>query len=126
MFPIIRKKNKLFYNKNEKIIFNIDIISTEKKRIVLPISIANQSEVLVCVRHEEPYYEIEAHKKYTLSVEIENIFLSGCYTVHFGVNEGAETIWWGADVCAFEVYHDNPKKLSGFFELKSSFSCIEA
>jgi len=124
--PDYKKKNKLFYNKNEKIIFNIDIISTEKKRIVLPISIANQSEVLVCVRHEEPYYEIEAHKKYTLSVEIENIFLSGCYTVHFGVNEGAETIWWGADVCAFEVYHDNPKKLSGFFELKSSFSCIEA
>lgn len=123
--PDYKKKNKLLYNKNEKIIFNIDIISTEKKRIVLPISIANQSEILVCVRHEEPYYEIEARKKYTISVEIENMFLSGCYTVHFGIDVGGENIWWGTDVCTFEVYRDNPKKLSGFFEIKSCFSCVE-
>lgn len=124
--PDYKEKNKLSYNKNEKIIFNIDIISTEKKKIILPVSISNQSEVLVCVKQDETYYEIEADKKYMVSVEIENIFLSGCYSVHFGINEGDETIWWGTDICTFEINNDNPKKLSGFFELKSSFSCIEA
>jgi lipopolysaccharide transport system ATP-binding protein len=127
----INNGNDLSFNLFEKICLRIKFINGSTPLTIytgLSISGIDGNGVLVAINNVQSQSYIKENAMYFVDYYIENKFLPGKYRVHFGINNKADTIYWGTDIALFEIINPGKKETpgAGSFFLESKISLTEA